>query len=621
MADEFLQIRAVGQGIRLNDAGVLLVDCSRGLSWSGQHVFTEPVQFSGAQQYLVEQIVDTNAVLGTVYWNNGLSIQKAIPSGSNKILMFDGSRVSWSALSIDRVNGVLSVGNGGTGLRKIARGEILFASESDCVKGLPPGVHGHALVMKHGVPEWDIVGNIRGETSTGFVPFSSSVNNLSNSTIFISGDTVELSGALKVGSNLVIASNANRVSIGNDEVHIILKKTGAFEIGAAKFNEHGVMTAGGVKADLIRGLIPVSQGGTGINSFAPGDILYANELGVLTRLSAPDGEGWVVGTNSAGLPAWIDMASVKIDGGYRRVKLETDGNTLFFINENKQRIALGGLNHHQHDSHLVTPVYTGGTGDDLSGVTRRGAIMVGRSRDAWTGLQPGPRGCVLSSTGPDSIPEWVEPPLTITGGIGLQIINKTISIDSNASISWSAPQHFESVKSNMIESDLLCLKVLRDAESPSVGSIWTDGDGVYVQTQRGKKSLVNSESGDANKHVIVLSLAQALNLSDIAVQSSRLGVCATIVPFSTSNPSSTTRWKLKRVDILPFALSSSIRLQLIRNGQEIFENHLEVHETQVGCVNFIESIFTSGDVLSLSAVVDSASGFLSATALLEEYHG
>jgi hypothetical protein len=619
VADEFLQIKAVGRGLRLNESGVLLVDLSRDLSWSGQHVFTEPVQFSGSQRYQIEQIVDNNAALGAVYWHNGLAIQKAVPSGPYKVLLFDGSRVSWSTPAISHVTGVLSVDNGGTGLSRINRGAILFAADNNYIAGLPAGAHGQALIIQNGLPSWGFVGNIRGDTSTGFVPMSASVNYLSDSPIFVTGDTVELTGTLKVGANLVFNSNTNHTSIGTNDVSIILKKTGAFEIGSTKFNTRGVMTAGGIQADLIQGLIPVSKGGTGLNALAPGDLLYANESGSLSRLAAPNGAGWVIGTNTNGMPVWVDIASVKIEGGYRRVKLETDGTTLFFVNDNKERIALIGAGRQSTPS--VTPVHLGGTGDDLSGVTKRGAILTGRSRDAWTAIQPGPAGHILSSSGTNEIPHWIEPPLIISAGLGIKIINKEVSIDTSTEISWIANHSFESLRSKAIEADSICLKTLNNLESPKVGALWTDGDDVYLQTRRGKKALINFGEELNTKHIVVLSIAQALNLSDIALQASKLAGSAIVVPFSVVNPSSITRWKLKRIDVLPFGLSEPIRLQVNRNGQEILENYINVHNTQVGCINFTESILTSGDVLCLSAVVDGINGLLNATALLEEYHG
>lgn len=619
VADEFLQIRAIGQGLRLNEAGVLLVDLSRGMSWSGQHVFTEPVQFSGSQRYQIEQVVDNNATLGAVYWHNGIAIQRATPSNPYKVLFFDGSRVSWSTPTLDYVSGVLAVSHGGTGLAQISRGEILFAPDNNFIGRLPIGVTGQALVAQNGLPTWMFVGNIRGEISDGFVPCSLNGNFLSDSPISVSANTVSVNGTLKVGRDLIVNSNQNRASIGISETSIILKKTGAFEIGAVKFNARGVMTDGGVQSDLIHGLIPVSQGGTGLDRFAAGDLLYANANGELVRLAVPNGEGWVLGISASRLPAWIDIAAVKIEGGHRRVRLETDGNALFFVNDNKQRIALTGSNQLQLTS--VTPVHLGGTGDDLSGVTRRGAILVARSRDAWTAIQPGPQGHVLSSDGVNSIPQWIEPPLVISAGPGIKLVDKVVSIDNNSEFTWTANHKFDSLESKFANVDVVRLKVLRNLESPSIGSIWTDGDDVYLQSRRGKKALVNSGSDISQKHVVVLSLAQALNLSDDAIQASSLEACAVVVPFSVSNPSSTTRWKLKRIDVLPFALSAPIRLQVKRNGQEIFEGFLNVHNAQIGCVDFTESILTSGDVIRLSAVADGVNGFLNATALLEEYHG
>lgn len=613
MADEFIQIKNIGNGLRLNVAGTLSVNIKDDLSWSGRHIFSEPVQFSSFQRFLIDQLLDPVASLGTIYWHNGLELQKAIPQQSNKVLLFDGSRVSWSTPQLEYVSGVLSIANGGTGLAKWSRGALVFAPENDYINELPIGVDGQVLMSQNGLPTWGFVGNIGGEIAKGHIPLAISGNRITNSPVTVVGNTVIFDNSVRIGDTLVIDSGINRAFLGIGDIGITIKSSGAIEIGTVKFNAQGVMTEGQIPVDFIRGRLSTSQGGTGIAQYAPGDLLYA-DAGELKRLAAPNGEGWVLGINDSGYPAWVDMADVRIEGGSRRVRLETDGHELFFVNDEKQRIKIAYSD--QPKIHSITPVHLGGTGDDLAPVTRRGVIMVGRSRDAWTAINPGPKGYVLSSNGVDDIPQWIEPPIVLNAGYGLTIQGKKISVDQNKKFNWLAPHDFTNINANKAHFNFLSLKPVSNPDTPTTGTLWTDGDDMYLQTSRGKRSLVNVNGELAPKRIVSMSLAQAINISE-----TNLEACGVIVPFSTSNPLGAVRWKIIRIDVLPFNISGEIEIQLKRNERDILIDSLNVLGNRAWCIEFLESIVTSGDVLKLSAMTHSQSGFVSATVLLEEYHG
>jgi hypothetical protein len=617
VAEENIQIKGIGLGLRLSDTSILSVDSVQNFSWFGRHVFSEPVQFSGAQKFSIEQFFDPSASLGTIYWNNGASIQKATPIQPNKVLFFDGSRVSWGSPSVDSFTGTLSVGRGGTGLSSLSRGEILFASSNNVISGLSIGLDGYVLTSKNGLPQWSESGNVRAsELVEGYVPVAISSNVLSNSLIKLTNNMVEFSHNVKIGSNLIISSSSNRALLKNGNNGITIHNNGLIEIGNAHFDSSGRMASGSIPATFITGTMPVLQGGTGISGYNPGDLLYADYSGSLNRLSAPSGEGWVLGVSTSGLPAWVDIANVRISGGNRRVKLETDGISLFFVNDNRQRVLISPGSNQSSQSGSVIPIHLGGTGDNLSSTTRRGALLVGRTRDAWTGLQPGLPGQVLSSNGVDEIPQWIEPPIVLKAKNGLVITGKEISIDANYSFNWNSRHKFDLIESRHASIDILKLNTVSNPASPSVGSMWTNGDDVYIQTKRGQRALVSESTKASNKRIIVLSLAQALDLN-----SEKANGYGVVVPFSPSNPLSATKWKILRVDCLPIDLSDEMRFQVKRNDVNIFENALRVHNTFAGCVDFVESIVTSGDTLRLYLEKYSASGFLNVTVLMEEYHG
>jgi len=59
------------------------------------------------------------------------------------------------------------------------------------------------------------------------------------------------------------------------------------------------------KASTLTGVVPYVNGGTGQSSYAPGDVLYANEQGVLSKL--PIGSTDQLLTVNSALPAWKDI--------------------------------------------------------------------------------------------------------------------------------------------------------------------------------------------------------------------------------------------------------------------------------------------------------------------------
>ena len=58
---------------------------------------------------------------------------------------------------------------------------------------------------------------------------------------------------------------------------------------------------------LGSGVVPTTSGGTGITSYTTGDLLYASDTNVLSKLPVP-GEAAYLGTDATNMPQWVKVA-------------------------------------------------------------------------------------------------------------------------------------------------------------------------------------------------------------------------------------------------------------------------------------------------------------------------
>jgi hypothetical protein len=66
-----------------------------------------------------------------------------------------------------------------------------------------------------------------------------------------------------------------------------------------------------LESSNIEGILPVDKGGTGLDSYNSGDILYANSEGLLETLQIGTGDNSQVLTISNGFPIWEDTTNLK----------------------------------------------------------------------------------------------------------------------------------------------------------------------------------------------------------------------------------------------------------------------------------------------------------------------
>jgi len=96
-----------------------------------------------------------------------------------------------------------------------------------------------------------------------------------------------------------VVGTTNRISVSADAIDISTSY-----VGQSSINTLGTVTTGTWHADTIGS----GYGGTGITTYAKGDILYASATNTLSKLNAgTDGQ---VLMQQGGVPVWADL-----DGG------------------------------------------------------------------------------------------------------------------------------------------------------------------------------------------------------------------------------------------------------------------------------------------------------------------
>lgn len=109
-------------------------------------------------------------------------------------------------------------------------------------------------------------------------------------------------GLTKTGNTIDIGGTTNRITVNTDSIDIA-----ATYVGQSSITTLGTIATGTWNATAISAV----YGGTGLTSYATGDIIYANGANTLAKLAKPASATSFLQMTSAGTPSWTDT----IDGG------------------------------------------------------------------------------------------------------------------------------------------------------------------------------------------------------------------------------------------------------------------------------------------------------------------
>jgi len=293
---------------------------------------------SGANALTLTTTGLTNVTLPTT----GTLVNTAVTTLSSLASIGTVTTGTWNASTI-------GAPYGGTGQTTYATGDIIYSSATNTLTKLPIGSTGYVLTVAGGVPTW--AASTGGVTSfqtslSGLTPATSTtgVVTLAGTLGITSGGTGQTSATaafnalspVTTAGDLIIGNGTNsstRLAIGTNGYVLTSNGTtatwSASTGGVTSFSAGSTgltPSTGSTGAVTLAGTLNATSGGTGLATYATGDIIYASATNTLSKLTA--GTNGYVLTLSAGVPQWA--AASGGSNSYTRTSFTaTGGQTTF----------------------------------------------------------------------------------------------------------------------------------------------------------------------------------------------------------------------------------------------------------------------------------------------------
>jgi len=267
----------------------------------------------------------------------------------NKYLSYNNDVLNEIKKLTKNVNGSLPVSQGGTNITSYSTSDILYASNTTNLSKLSIGSSNTLLYSTGSIPSYTTSSFPTGSITKGDILCATSTNNV-DTLSDVAIDNVLLSGGIgnvpsygKVGLTTHVSGILPSANGGTDNssytIGDILYASGATTLSKlADIATGNVLISGGVglapsygKVGLtthISGILDVSNGGTNINTYTIGDILYASGATTLSKL-ADVATGNVLISGGIGIvPSYgkVDLTT-HVSGTLLSVNGGTDNNT------------------------------------------------------------------------------------------------------------------------------------------------------------------------------------------------------------------------------------------------------------------------------------------------------
>ena len=295
---------------------------------------------SGANALTLTTTGLTNVTLPTT----GTLVNTAVTTLSSLASIGTVTSGTWNASTI-------GAPYGGTGQTTYATGDIIYSSATNTLTKLPIGTAGYVLTVAGGVPTW--AASTGGVTSfqtslSGLTPATSTtgVVTLAGTLGITSGGTGQTSAGAAFNAlspvtstgDLIIGNGTNsstRLAIGTNGYVLTSNGTtatwSASTGGVTSFSAGSTgltPSTGSTGAVTLAGTLNATSGGTGLATYATGDIIYASATNTLSKLTA--GTNGYVLTLSGGIPSWA--AASGGSNSYTRTSFTaTSGQTSFTV--------------------------------------------------------------------------------------------------------------------------------------------------------------------------------------------------------------------------------------------------------------------------------------------------
>jgi hypothetical protein len=615
--------------------------------WKGQHTFLKPAMFAPGQAFNGAALKFTNQQKGAIAFFDGKDWKSLNIVNSPQALVILNGLPVWGNIDASILSGTISAKNGGTGLSNFEKGAILYANSIDTLTSLSPVDENNILALQNNLPSWIKFPGILGAGKSSYLAVWSSEKDLCATNI-----QIDQSGLIIHGDNAsinlsaaVLSSNNNSVALTlNKDAIVLTKDTFAIQHNdktIVKFWK-GKLTHGVVPVERIEGAIEVSQGGTGILKYSPGDILYALDEKTISTLSIDNTEGYYIKSVN-GRPQWAPMSAggsqttntmlALNPGTSHRAPLqfqdgiltnspsagaiEWDGLNVYVTNADKRRKALV----FQGDNIIACakgvtepiPINMGGTGRDLSNLSIGGLLFIDSTTSI--GVMEPENGQFVRIHPSSGIPFWSHAVVEIAHDNSL-IINKTNKYTPYLSINqgedfephWLGNHVFEKgvtlgeestltiPKNNQSSLPQIHFEQCSEPNNKQNGDMWFDNN-LFVYVNGATFNLTEASQNKSMAHVQHLRICE-----EISPQPNSKRKVKYPLPYGADGMTK-VKWKLVRADlrIEDCPTTSSANMNIYINEHSILESSLTVdmNSNHGSSNNFTMPYVYSGDLITL----------------------
>ena len=328
------------------------------------------------------------------------------------------------------VTGVVLAANGGTGLSTYTAGDLLYYVSGTALTKLAIGTNGFLLTSNGSAPQWTSPSSF-GVSTINFSTTGLTPNTATGGAITVAGTLVSGNGGTGFSTyatgDVIYASAPNTLSklTAGTNGYVLTLAAGVPSWAAASggvttinFGSTGLTpntaTGGAIN---VAGTLGAGYGGSGLSTFAVGDIMYASAITPTISKLAIGTVGQVMVVNSGGTaPQWSAQSTLAV-GTATNVAGGAAGSILYQTGASvTTTLAIG-------TAYNILAVNAGGTAPSYQTQTSlldnnfssvQGTILY-RSATAWTALGTGTAGYYLQTGGAGANPLWAAVAAGLTG--------------------------------------------------------------------------------------------------------------------------------------------------------------------------------------------------------------
>lgn len=676
----------LGRGIIVKN-NKLNLDTSSDFVWTGKNFFTKNVIFSQDQILPVQYLSHDNTALGSLISSNGSSWQILPPGIIGQYLTISNKGLYWSKINIENSEGVLPLSRGGTGWGNYPFNGILFNSGKDILDLLPIPTGKKVLISNDSNLQWEdftafsddiflkmpkffeVVSNkfIFSKQNpvlqiTDVLP--SGIHQQNNKTLLFSINHTDLQGHLSAfPTTSLVLNNENKNNLF--EIYTNLNNNNFSSIFV--INSQGKITKGSIETNNLSGVVQIQNGGTGLNSYDIGDIIFAKNNLELNTLKTKNCEGFILKVVN-GMPTYVPHDKSNFDGNFSiPVKfsesfnnlpsvvfsksklldstvigsLEFDGDYLYLTTqENRKKIIysssdITGLSENVRGTISIS---NGGTGKDLSGL-KSGSLIFKDNHGNLNGLENGPAGSVLISSGENEQPVWdfifnkIE--TNKKSGIILNIHNSKLEINldlsENFEPNWKGNHKFSNnievsnaqlILSPEEKNDKPPLKINK-SKTPSTcvnGEVWYDGKDLFISTMGKNINITKVDDNSLPEYDYVPSHYLCLGAGSEVVENRKIRMKVPVPHLVAKGSLVHARWRVKRLEIIldepPCYDNANFRIfcnnKIVLNSGIILQN-----SDKLVIDTFDESFVETGELIQVECLKTGGSNFWSIFMLID----